>query len=52
MAKFVSALAADGALDEDSLSGAELQTIYGPLTQQITDSLTKQEQVMGQVQVR
>jgi len=50
MAKFVSALAADGALDEDSLSGAELQTIYGPLTQQITDSLTKQEQVMGQVQ--
>ena len=52
MAKFVSALAADGAIDETTLSTTELQTIYGPFTQRINESLAKQEQVMGQVQVR
>ena len=52
MAKFVSALAADGAIDENTLSSTELQTIYGPFTQRINESLAKQEQVMGQVQVR
>ena len=49
--KFVGALAADGAIDEDSLSGAELQTLYGPLTQQVNESLAKQEQVLSQTQV-
>ena len=52
VAKFVSALAADGAIDETTLSTTELQTIYGPFTQRINESLAKQEQVMGQVQVR
>ena len=52
MAKFVSALAADGAINETTLSTTELQTIYGPFTQRINESLAKQEQVMGQVQVR
>lgn len=50
-AKFVSALAADGAIDEDSLSNSELQNIYAPLTQQVNDSLATQERVLSQVQV-
>lgn len=49
--QFVSALAADGAIDEDSISSAELQKIYGPLTQRVNENLSKQEQIMSQIQV-
>lgn len=51
MSKFLSALHADGAIDEESMSNQELQSIYGPLSQQVNESLAKQEQVMAQVQV-
>ncbi|XP_048781055.2 programmed cell death 6-interacting protein-like isoform X3 [Ostrea edulis] len=48
--KFFSALATDGAINEEMLSGSELDRIYGPLRQQVSDSLQKQDSVMSQVQ--
>ena len=47
----MSALAADGAIDEESISSSELQTIYSPLSQRVNESLAKQESIMTQVQV-
>ncbi|XP_078334645.1 programmed cell death 6-interacting protein-like isoform X3 [Crassostrea virginica] len=48
--KFFSALAADGAINEEMLSESELDRIYGPLRQQVNESLQKQDSVMAQVQ--
>ena len=50
--KFFSALAADGAINEEMLSESELDRIYGPLRQQVNESLQKQDSVMAQVQVK
>ncbi|XP_067933589.1 programmed cell death 6-interacting protein-like [Watersipora subatra] len=50
MSKFVAAMAADGIIDEESISAAELQTIYGSLTERVNESLSKQESMIGQVQ--
>lgn len=49
--KFFSALASDGAINEEMLSASELDRIYGPLRQQVNESLQKQDSVMSQVQV-
>lgn len=48
--KFFSALASDGAINEEMLSASELDRIYGPLRQQVNESLQKQDSVMSQVQ--
>lgn len=50
--KFVKALASDGAIDDEGLSNMEIQQVYGPITQQINESLAKQESVMSQIQVK
>ena len=47
----MAAMAADGIIDEESISAAELQTIYGSLTERVNESLSKQESMIGQVQV-
>ena len=49
--KFFSALASDGAINEEMLSMGELDKIYGPLREQVNESLKKQDSVMAQVQV-
>lgn len=51
MSKFVTALAADGAINEESITSAELQAIYGPLIEKVKLSLLQQEQMLGQIQV-
>ena len=48
----MAALAADGAIDEEGLSGVELQNTFGPLSQQVNESLAKQAEVMSNIQVR
>ena len=45
------ALAQDGLVDEQMLSEPELDRIYGPLRQQVTDSIHRQETCMGNVEV-
>ena len=47
----MAALAQDGALNEELLSGQELDASYGPLRQQVRDSIDRQESVMANVQV-
>lgn len=49
--KFVAALAADGAIDEEPLSTAELSTVYGPLIERVNESLASQGKIIAQVQV-
>ncbi len=49
--RFMTALAQDGAISEDSLSSAELDRIYGPLRGQVTDSIHRQETVLANIQV-
>ncbi|XP_061174111.1 programmed cell death 6-interacting protein-like isoform X2 [Saccostrea echinata] len=48
--KFFSALASEGAINEEMLSMSELDRIYGPLREQVNESLRKQDSVMAQVQ--
>lgn len=47
---FLSALAKDGAIDEPNLSVENIGEIYGPLTSQIRDSLTRQERLIAEIQ--
>ncbi len=48
----MTALAQDGAINEDSLSHSELDRIYGPLREQVTDSIHRQETVLANIQVQ
>ncbi|XP_013400625.1 programmed cell death 6-interacting protein [Lingula anatina] len=48
--KFMAALAQDGAINEESLSAAELDRIYGPLQQQVQESCERQESIMINVE--
>ncbi|XP_029104308.1 programmed cell death 6-interacting protein isoform X2 [Scleropages formosus] len=48
--KFLTALAQDGAIDEEALSVTELDSIYGGYTQKVQQSLRTQEEVLGNVQ--
>ena len=50
--KFTSAMAADGLSDAAGLTEEELDRIYSPLRQQVSDSIHKQETVMYNVEVR
>lgn len=49
--KFFAALAADGAIDEEALSVSELDRVYAPLRQQVSDSIHKQETILARIQV-
>lgn len=49
--RFVDALAADGVINEEMLSGSELERIYSPLREQISDSVLRQEKVLANIQV-
>ena len=47
----MSALGQDGTINEESLSQAELGRVYGPLREQVTDSIHRQETVLANIQV-
>lgn len=49
--KFLTALAQDGAINEEALSTAELDTRYSGYTQRVQQSLRSQEEILAQVQV-
>ncbi|CAL1536222.1 unnamed protein product [Lymnaea stagnalis] len=48
--KFFAALASDGMINEEAISQAELERIYSPLREQVSDSIHRQEMVLAQVQ--
>ncbi|XP_061110604.1 programmed cell death 6-interacting protein isoform X2 [Conger conger] len=48
--KFLSALAQDGAINEEALSVTELDNVYGGYTQKVQQSLKTQEDILGNVQ--
>ncbi|XP_075056109.1 programmed cell death 6-interacting protein [Mixophyes fleayi] len=49
--KFLSALAQDGAINEEALSVTELDRIYGNYTDKMQKNLAKQEELIGNIQV-
>jgi len=50
--KFLAALAQDGGINEEQLSVEQLERVYGPLRQQVTDSVRRQEGLLDQIQAR
>ncbi|XP_022084899.1 programmed cell death 6-interacting protein-like isoform X2 [Acanthaster planci] len=48
--KFLSALAADGAINEEDISNQELDRIFSPLIKQVQDSIHRQEILLNNVQ--
>lgn len=48
---FLKAMAESGALSDDQISITKLNEIYGPIRETISNSVRKQESVMGEVQV-
>ena len=50
--QFLSALAADGVINEEAISNQNLDYVYGPLIQQVGDSLRRQEGILNNIQVR
>ncbi|XP_072455345.1 programmed cell death 6-interacting protein isoform X1 [Notamacropus eugenii] len=49
--QFLSALAKDGAINEEALSVTELDRVYGGLTSKVQESLKKQEELLKSIQV-
>lgn len=49
--KFLSALGQDGALNEDHLTMEQLDALFTPLREQVTDSIKRQEALLANVQV-
>lgn len=49
--KFLTALAQDGAINEEAISVTELDRIYGSYTQKVQESLKKQEELLKNIQV-
>ena len=49
--KFMAAMAAEGLINEESISTQELDRVYGPLRQQVVDSCQRQEMLMARIQV-
>ena len=49
--KFMAAMAAEGLVNEESISAQELDRVYGPLRQQVVDSCQRQEMLMARIQV-
>uniref|UniRef100_A0A8D2PTV3 Programmed cell death 6-interacting protein n=1 Tax=Zosterops lateralis melanops TaxID=1220523 RepID=A0A8D2PTV3_ZOSLA len=50
--KFLTALAQDGAINEEAISVTELDRIYGSYTQKVQESLKKQEELLKNIQVQ
>uniref|UniRef100_A0A8C2IRG3 Programmed cell death 6 interacting protein n=1 Tax=Cyprinus carpio TaxID=7962 RepID=A0A8C2IRG3_CYPCA len=50
-AKFLTALAQDGAINEEALTASELETRYGSHTQRVQQNLRRQEELLSQIQV-
>lgn len=48
---FLTALAQDGAINEEQLSSTQLEQLYGAYNQRVQASLRAQEELLGQVQV-
>ena len=48
----MSALSKDGAIDESSITNTELDRVYQPLRDQITESLRRQESTLANIQVQ
>ncbi|KAI0233522.1 Programmed cell death 6-interacting protein [Lamellibrachia satsuma] len=48
--KFMRSLAQDGAVDEETLSTQELDNLYSPLREQVSDSLHRQELLLSKIQ--
>lgn len=48
---FLKALAQDGAINEEQLSLSQLDHSYGSYNQKVSASLSKQEELLGKVQV-
>ncbi|NXR20856.1 PDC6I protein, partial [Cinclus mexicanus] len=48
--KFLTALAQDGAINEESISVTELDRIYGSYTQKVQESIKKQEELLKNIQ--
>ncbi|KAK6490530.1 programmed cell death 6-interacting protein-like isoform X1 [Huso huso] len=48
--KFLTALAQDGAINEEAISVTELDNIYGGYTQKVLQSLKSQEEILGKIQ--
>ncbi|CAK9795355.1 Programmed cell death 6-interacting protein [Anthophora quadrimaculata] len=49
-ATFLSALTKDGAIDEPNLSVENIGKIYGPLQKQVRESVSRQEQLVAEIQ--
>uniref|UniRef100_A0A8C2ISG2 Programmed cell death 6-interacting protein n=1 Tax=Cyprinus carpio TaxID=7962 RepID=A0A8C2ISG2_CYPCA len=49
--KFLTALAQDGAINEEALTASELETRYGSHTQRVQQNLRRQEELLSQIQV-
>jgi len=47
----MSALAADGLVNEEAISSEELDRVYGPLRQQVVDSCQRQDMLLARIQV-
>uniref|UniRef100_A0A8C1RXY0 Programmed cell death 6 interacting protein n=1 Tax=Cyprinus carpio TaxID=7962 RepID=A0A8C1RXY0_CYPCA len=50
-AKFLTALAQDGAINEEALTTSELDSRYGSHTQRVQQNLRRQEELLSQIQV-
>lgn len=48
---FLTALAQDGAINEEQLSTSQLEQLYGAYNQRVQASVRAQEELLGQVQV-
>ncbi|XP_015282738.1 PREDICTED: programmed cell death 6-interacting protein [Gekko japonicus] len=48
--KFLTALAQDGAVNEEAVSVTELDRLYGSLTHKVQESLKKQEELLNSIQ--
>lgn len=48
---FLTALAQDGAINEEQLSASQLEQLYGAYNQRVQASVRAQEELLGQVQV-
>ncbi|XP_064643654.1 programmed cell death 6-interacting protein-like isoform X3 [Lineus longissimus] len=48
--KFMSALSADGVVDQEVISEQELDRVYSPLRAQVQDSVHRQEALLAQIQ--
>lgn len=49
---FLSALAKDGVIDEPNISVESIGQCYGPLQKKVRESLSRQEQLIANIQVQ